>query len=260
MAKVSEMTIRDVPLYEIDPPEDVDRATIDSVEVHTLAESIKEIGLLQGILVRPVGGRFQIVLGHRRFLACKALELHDIRAEIREMDDKEAALARATENLARVDLTPLEEARIYGNLRHKHEMTLEEISRRMGRGIGTIKHRMDILRMPEVLQEAIHRKQISMTVAEELWQISDQPSLEYYLLFAVDNGCTKEVARGWAKEWKDSKRREASAGVQSTCVSNPYEPKPIYISCDLCQGPVELGKDCQLRICDECMNTIKKNM
>ena len=260
MARVSKIRIEDVSMMELDPPQDVDRMEINSEEVQVLADSIKELGLLQGIMVRPVGDRYEVVLGHRRYLAHLKLGRTTIRAEIKKLDDIEAALIRATENLARVDLTPLEEARIYRNLYEKHGMPFDAIGKRMGRKPATIKHRMDILRMPDILQNAIHHKKISMSVAEELWVISDLPALEYYLNFALDNGCTKTVARSWAKEWKDSKRRdEAAKGLDADCLS-PYEPKPIYISCDLCDGPVELGKDKQLRLCENCWLTIKQNM
>lgn len=260
MAKVLEISVEDIPLALIDQPPDVDRMEIDQAVVDELAQSIQELGQLQAVLVRPVGDRYQIVFGHRRFLACEQLSRATIRAEVRSMTDKEAAVIRGVENLQRVDLTPVEEARVYARLRDKHNMTLEEIGLKMRKKAGTVKRRLDLLKMPPPLQDAVHKKQISITVAEELWAISDQPSLEYYLMFAVENGCTKEVARGWAKEWKDSKRRDAAASVDGMCVTNPYEPRPIFIACDLCQGPVELGKDCQLRICDACMQTIKKNM
>lgn len=253
-------TIEHVLLLKIDPPQDIDRMEIDPAGVEELALSIKEVGLLQAILVRPAGDRYEVILGHRRYLAHRKLGMDTIKAEVRKMSDKEAALARATENLAREDLDPLEEAMTYERLHVKHGMSYEEIGKRMGKKAATVKRRMDICKMPPAIQEALHFKRISITVAEELWPIRDLASLDYYLSFAVENGCTKDVARGWAKDWKDTARRNESAERLSVGVDSPYEPRPIYIPCDLCDSPMELGKDHQLRLCDSCHQTIKQNM
>ena len=258
MDGVSKTELGELSLQFIDPPPDVDRMEIAQADIDELAQSIQDLTQLQAVLVRPVGDRYEIIFGHRRYLACKQLSFKFIRAEIRSMTDKEAAVIRGVENLQRVDLTPIEEANVYGRLRDKHHMTLEEIGIRMKKKAGTVKRRLDLLKMPPLLQVAVHKKQVSVTVAEELWLISDQTSLEYYLTFAIDNGCTKMVARGWAKEWQDSQRREAVAGGGAGQALSPYEPKPYYIACDFCNQPVLLGEEKQVVICRECYEHIKK--
>ena len=258
MEKVSETKVSHISLASIDPPPDVDRMEINLAGIDELAQSIQELTQLQAVLVRPVGDRYEIIFGHRRYLACKQLSRDTIRAEIRSMTDKEAAVIRGVENLQREDLTPIEEAQVYGRLRDKYEMTLEEIGLKMKKKAGTVKRRLDLLKMPPPLQVAVHKKQVSVTVAEELWQISDPTSLDYYLMFAIDNGCTKLVARGWAKEWQDSQRREAVAGGGAGQGLSPYEPKPYYIACDFCNQPVLLGEEKQVVICRECYEHIKK--
>jgi ParB family chromosome partitioning protein len=260
MEKCLTRRVEDVPLSIIDPPEDVDRVSIDSLYLQELATSIQEIGLLQAILVRPVGDRYEVVLGHRRFLAHHQLGMPRIRAEIRVMSDVEAALARATENLARENLTPIEEAQVFQRLIEKHGLSLEQVAQKMGYKSGTIRRRLDLLRMPPPLQEAVHQKRISQTVAEELWPISDLSVLDYYLSFAIENGCTKEVARQWVKDWKDTQRRQQTAGVQGVGVSSPCEPRPTYIACDLCGGPEDISQMKILRICGACHESVKNAM
>lgn len=257
MDAVSATQVRDIPLALTDPPPDADRIDINPVDVDELAQSIQELGQLQAILVRPIGDRYEIVFGHRRYLACKQLSRDVLRAEIRPMTDKEAAVIRGVENLQRVDLTPIEEAQVYGRLRDLYNMTFEEIGLKMKKNAGTVKRRLDLLKMPPSLQTAVHKKTISISVAEELWSIRDNASLEYYLMFAVENGCTKEVARGWAKEWKDTQRRDAAAGVAAPSPLSPYEPRPYYLTCDFCHQPVLLGDEKQVIICPECYRQIK---
>ena len=260
MAKPLKQTIKNVSLDLIDEPEGILRISIDPDDLSQLAQSISEIGLLQPILLAIKKERFEVVFGHRRFLAHKQLDLSEIKSICRQMSHKEIGIARATENISRADLTPIEEATTYKNLIEQYGFTLEQVAKKMSKSPGTIKRRMDLLRMPPSLQKAVHNNQISMTVAEELWAIRDESSLDYYLMFAVENGCTREVARAWAKEWKDSQRRDRSPDVVGGGDVSPYEPRPVYVACDICIQPMQIGSETVYRCCPECAKTIKTNL
>ena len=257
MVKPSKRTVKNVSLDLIDEPKGILRMDIDPEDLEDLAQSISEIGLLQDILLAVDGERFEIVFGHRRFLAHKKLGLSTIRAIVRTMTQKEIGIARATENISRSDLTPIEEAATYKNLIDEYGFSVEQVAKKMAKSPGVIKRRMDLLRMPPSLQKAVHKKQISIAVAEELWPISDPADLDYYLSFALDGGCTKEVARSWCKDWRDTKRRKQSNGEPTPSQLAPNEPRPVYVTCDLCAGPMELGKEVVLRLCPDCFNVIK---
>jgi len=260
MAKKVSEKLEYVDLKQIDEPKSMARLDINAEAVTELAQSISEIGLLQPIVLREDGQRYEIIAGHRRYLAHKQLEVTTIKSIVKTMSDQDAIIARASENLARVDLTPMEEATIYSDLVNVHEMTLEQIGQKMGKTPGTIKRRLDLLKMPPALQQAVHKGQISMSAAEELWPISNMTDLEYYLLFAIENGCTKEVARGWCKQWKDTQRHQANPSEEGGGASSPYEPRPYYVPCDICNGPEEMEKMVRMAICPACYKTIKENM
>ena len=261
MPKPSKQTVKDISLDLIDEPKGIVRMDIDPDYISELAQSISEIGLLQAILLAIDGERFEIVAGHCRYLAHKKLGLSTIKAVVRQMSPVEIGFARATENIERKDLTPVEEAATYKNLIEQYGLTLDQVSRKIGKTPGTIKRRMDILRMPPVLQKAVHKKQISMTVAEELWPIADEASLDYYLIFAIENGCTREVARSWAKDWKDAQRRSHNSDDPGGRVDlSPNEPRPSYVPCDICNEPVDLNTTKFFRTCPGCFTAIKKAM
>ena len=247
-----------VSMSMIDRPKEGVRMEIDPESVTELANSIHEQGLLQPILIRKAGSRFEIVFGDRRFLAHSQLARKDIRATITEMTDLECALARATENLARADLTPLEEAAIYHDLFDNRSMTPEQIGKKMGKGPGTIIRRMTILKMAPCLQKAVHEKKISVSAAEELAMIKDIASLEYYLECAIEHGATQAVCRLWAKDWKDGQRRKDTGAEGGSLPQAPFESKPIYVTCDTCLGAMELGKEVVLRVCPGCAKSIKE--
>ena len=260
MTKPMKDKIAEVDLALIDEPKAIIRLEISSEAISELAQSISEIGLLQRVLLRPDGDRYEIVFGHCRFLAHKELGLKKIKSVIRVMTDQEVAIARATENLNRKDLTPIEEAATYKDLFESHAMSLEQIGARVGKSPALVKRRMDLLKMPPQLQKALHSKQISIGVAEELWPITDITTLDYYLSFALDGGCTVAVARQWCKDWRDFVRRQDSDIVGGGGASNPFEPRPVYVACDLCVGPMEIGQETVLRVCPACYKTIKDNM
>lgn len=251
-------TIRKVDLSLLDEPKGIVRMEINQEYISELAQSISEIGLLQPILVRPDGERYEVVFGHRRFLACKLAGLDQISALVRNMTDEEAAIARATENLAREDLTPIEEAATYRDLIDVYGMTVDRVARKVGITPGTVKRRLDLLKMPPELQKAVHTKLISMTVAEELWGIDDAASLDYYLSFAIDGGCTKETARQWCKEFKDARRRSFTTGGGSGGELSPLEPRPHYVTCDICLEPARIEETKAFMVCSVCQELISK--
>ncbi len=206
MAKALKMTVREIKLDLIDEPSGVVRMEIDPEAVTDLAKNIAEVGLLQPLNVRPRGERFEIVFGHRRFKAVQQLGYKKVPCIVGDRGDVGTALARASENLRRVDLTPIEEAAIYADLHDNHALSYNDIGKQMGPSAGVVRRRTDLLRMPPEVQKAIHRKQISVGVAEELWSIGDPEGISYYLGHAVDHGVTVAVARQWAQDWKKAKR------------------------------------------------------
>lgn len=256
MAKVSKEKIYEVDLSQIDEPEGVIRLEIDQDEISELAQSISEIGQLQAIVLTKNGERFEIVAGHRRFLAHQLLEMQTIKATVHKMDRQQAAISRATENLSRVNLTPIEEGAIYSNLIDGHGMTVDQISKRVGKTAGVVKRRLDLMKMPPSLQKAIHSGQVVVGVAEELWRISDIVDMDYHLGLAIDNGITRVVARQWVDDWAKSKRAPNPDGERGGRVSPPYLERPVFVACDLCQGPMKIGDETVIRACPECSGQI----
>jgi len=245
----------------IDEPDGVIRLDINPDTILELSESIKAIGLLQPILVRPKGERYEIVFGHRRFLATQKLGAARIMATIRGLDDPTTALMRATENMAREDITPVEEAAIYQDLIDNGGLRIDQIADRLGRSGGIIKRRLTLLRMPTCLQKAIHKKEIGYSVAEELWPLGDGPDLEYLLMISIDHGATQSVVRTWVKDKLDERRRKASGTGEGGGVdSSPLELKPTYYACDICHNPTDLNKSEVMRMCKQCKSAITKGL
>jgi ParB family chromosome partitioning protein len=257
MAK-KQLTERLIPLEKIDEPEGVIRLDVEDDAIKTLSASINALGLLQAILVRPAKDRFEIIYGHRRFLACRLLGMSKIRATVQELTDIQAAMMRATENVERVDISPIEEAAVYQDLVETHKLSLDKIAGMMGKSSGIIRRRLDLLRMPDCLQIAIHKKEINYSVGETLWQLQDQGEIEYYLVFAIENGASRNTVLQWVKEALDKRRRKDTDVGTGGGLSSPMEVPPQYVACDVCRKAMEIGKETLIRACPDCTGLIKK--
>lgn len=195
-----------VPLKEIDPPSEAQRNTIDPGKIIELAESIRSNGLQEPILLRPMNGRYEIVFGHRRFLAHQHLGIGGIPSFIREMDDVQVIIVRAIENLQRENLSPMEEAKTYYLMKTKGGMDLDEICKRSGKHFNTVKRFLRIYEWPPEFQEAIDRRGVAISVAEELLKVDDPQMRHYYLELAVQNGITQKVAELWVSDYFKSQQ------------------------------------------------------
>jgi len=252
MVEANKSVFKYIAMDKIDRPSEATRLEIDAEEIRELAESIEERGLLQPILVAPRGNRFEIVAGDRRYLAHVKLGRKKIQAKVSDSDDVSIIIDRATENLQRRDLTPLEEGVIYAGLRDKMGLTVGEISQKIRKSAGRIERRLSVLKMPDSFQKALHFGKVSMTVAEELWSTPDADKREYFLELAVHHGITKDIARSWVDDFKASLRQKLGAGEGGSRLTEPFENVPIYRACDLCKDPVEYKDVVELRVCPRC--------
>jgi len=256
MPKASTSRVKEIALEKLDEPKGTIRLEIDPGKIASLAENIEQVGLLQPINVRAVADRFEIVAGHRRYLAFKKLGRKKIACIVGHFSDVGSALARASENLGRVDLSLMEEAAIYSDLHDNHGLSHDEIGKCFGTSAGVVKRRLDLLKMPGQLQKAVHRKQISYSVAEELWRLGEESAIDYFLGYAIDHGVTQTVARGWVNDWKKEQRFKSGGTGEGGGDRSPAETRPVYICCDLCLGALELGKEHTIRACSKCAGLI----
>ena len=157
-----------LPLDRIDPNPAQSRQVFPAPEMAELTESIRQEGILQPILVRPVGDRYQVVAGERRTRAARLAGLTEIPALIREMDDAAAALATAVENLQRQNLDLEDEARCFAHLQELSGLSDRALAERLGKARDYVNRRLRLLRDRPDLFAAIREGRITQRAALDL--------------------------------------------------------------------------------------------
>lgn len=181
------MTLKELPADEIAPNPRNPRQHFDEDALAELTESIREQGLLQAVLVRPTdeGDGYELVHGERRLRAVKELGWDTIRAEIRDLGDKEALEVSITENLQREDVSPIEEARGVAALIEEFDLTQAEAAQKIGKSRSHVANQLGLLNLPDLLQRSVLHKTLSP------WQARTLNSVwgEYWLWdLTVDHG------------------------------------------------------------------------
>ncbi len=173
-----ENRISELPISLIDPKSDQPRKYFDKDALAELAESIRENGLLQPILVRETAsGRYQIIAGERRFRASKLAELDEIPTIILDKDDKKAAEISLIENIQREDLNPVEEALGFRALKNDFGMTQEELSERIGKSRSAIANSLRLLDLPHEVLELVIASGLSAGHARTLLGLKNEEEM-----------------------------------------------------------------------------------
>ena len=168
--EVFELNINDIMPNRFQP-----REIFDEQALNELSLSIKEHGVIQPIIVRKIGDKYEIIAGERRFRASQLAGKQTIPALIRDIDDKEAAKIALLENLQRSDLTPIEEAKTYQTILKLDNITQEELAANLGKSQSTVANKLRLLNLAEEVQTALLNKQISERHARSLLNV---PNLE----------------------------------------------------------------------------------
>src|SRR5579875_3427083 len=166
--------LRRLPVELIAPNPGQPRQVFDEEALLALAESIRHQGVLQPVLVRPLaGGRYELIAGERRWRAARMAELAEIPAVIRHHDDAASLEIALVENMAREDLTPVEEARACAALVEELGLTREEVGLRVGRSRVAVSNLIRLLDLPDEALELIERRALTEGHGRALLTIED---------------------------------------------------------------------------------------
>lgn len=195
-----------VKLSEIEPNKNQPRRTFDEEGLSELCESIKEHGLLQPILVRPMtNGAYQIIAGERRWRACRMAELDTVPVIIKEFDDRKAMEVSIIENLQREDLNPVEEALGFKSLIDTYGLTQEQAAQRVSKSRSAVANALRLLTLPEDALKKLRDGKITVGHAKAL--LSAPTEKVAVLLQLAVNGASVRQIEQLAKQDTSAKKK-----------------------------------------------------
>ncbi|MGN0552993.1 MAG: ParB/RepB/Spo0J family partition protein [Oscillospiraceae bacterium] len=177
-------------ISEVEPNKNQPRQNFDEESIANLAESIRENGLIQPIVVRKSAMGYQIIAGERRWRACRMLGMNEITAVVKEYDDEQVAKAALIENIQRENLNPIEEAAAYKDLMEKYDMTQEQLSKVIGKSRSSIANSVRMLEMPESIQQLLISGKLSIGQAKAIASAKDEETMEMIARQASDGKLT----------------------------------------------------------------------
>lgn len=203
-------------ISEIEPNRSQPRKNFDDAAISALADSIREHGVLQPLLVRPLpSGSYQIVAGERRWRAARMLALDEVPVVIREMTELEAAQIALIENLQRENLNPIEEALGFRRLQDDFGMKQENIAKTVGRSRSSVANTMRLLRLPEEVQEMLIDGSLSAGHARALLGFPDEDAMIAAAHKAADGLLTVRQLERMASEVEETPQETPSVRVNS---------------------------------------------
>ena len=172
-APARESGLSEIEVDLIDPNPFQPRTRFDETRIEELAASLRAAGVLQPLLLRPVGLRYQVVAGERRWRAAQRAGLAKVPAIIRHVHDQEALELTLIENLQREDLNSIEEAQAYERLTHEFGLTQEEVADRTGKDRATVANTIRLLKLPKPVQDLVSDGKLTAGHARAILAIGD---------------------------------------------------------------------------------------
>jgi len=170
---VTEEGIKNIPLRQIKPNPLQPREDFDTQSLEELTQSIKEKGVIQPILVRRKGDYYELIAGERRLRAANSLNLKEIPAIVKDVEDCDSLELSLIENIQRQNLNPIEEARAYQYLVDKFQLTQERLGEVLGKARVSVTNTLRLLKLPKEIQEDIKKNRLSFAHGRALLEIED---------------------------------------------------------------------------------------
>ncbi len=204
-------------LEEITPNREQPRKEFDEEKIAELADSIRQHGVLQPLLVRPmVTGGYQIVAGERRFRAARMAGLHEVPVVVRELEDAQVTELALIENLQREDLTPMEEAMGYQSLMEQYGLTQEQVAETVGKSRPAIANALRLLQLPEEIRELLELGKITAGHARALLSFPDEESRMQAAKLAAEQGITVRELEKMAQKAGEPQKEKPRSPQRST--------------------------------------------
>jgi len=207
--------LAELPVDAIHPSPRQPRRRFDTEAGAGLAESVRSQGVVQPVLVRPrAAGGYELIAGERRWRAAREAQLTTVPAVVRDADDRDTLLLGLVENVAREDLSPVEEARAYSVILDEFGLSLGELAERVGKSKPAISNRVRLLELPEDVLKMVERGQLTERHARAVLAVPDHEGRRALARKIVQKGMSVRAAERAAR-WAGAKRKQRRQVTQA---------------------------------------------
>ncbi|MBA7530370.1 Nucleoid occlusion protein [subsurface metagenome] len=248
--------LKHISLDELKTPKFDSRLIPNPEKDDELRDSIKEVGVLEPILVKDTSDGYEIVAGNRRFREAGRAGLAAIPCVVIKVSGAEAEKIKLHENLKRLSLSHLDQAFTFGHMIKEFKMTEHQVSVLVGKSIAYVSQHLALLSCDENLQTAVHDGGISFSVARELMQCKDPDDRLRFQNLTLDNGASSRTIQSWVRE--SNRETDIATGKEpKTFKQNlPQSPQIPMYPCKVCGNLTEIPNLNVIRLCNSCNSNI----
>lgn len=244
--------VQEVPLDLIDEPVNAERSQLVMEKLEALADSIREIGVVNPIRLNLRGNRFEIESGHRRFLAARMAKLATVPCIVLGAGDVDQDVARFHENFFREDVNPVDEGRWFLRLAETKKWAVKDIARFCSRSSGYVTSRMNLVQGDARVLAALEAGQVNFSQGVEILRASDEGVRSELLRVAVENGATVSSQQLMRFDYERVNRSASSVAVPGGAPPGTYAEQKHLISCPACHGEYDVRYIYPLSVCKTC--------
>ncbi len=198
--------IKEIKLSEIRSNPYQPRKIFDDESLQELADSIKEHGVVQPVIVKKSIKGYELVAGERRTRACRIAGLKTVPAVIKDFNDQEMMEIALIENIQRENLNPIEEAMAYDAIIHSYNLTQEDVAKKFGKSRTYITNLLGLLKLPEETRKYVEEKKLSMSHARALSKLEDKDEINRLAAKIVDEGLNVRAIENIARDINSPKK------------------------------------------------------
>ena len=258
MVEEKEKILVQVEIEKLVEPREILRGYMDQEKMAELMRSMEMVGLIEPLVVKRVKGKYEIIAGHRRYLAAVKLGWKSVPcvqiSNVYEYGD----LMKLHENLYREDIRPIDESLFLIRLKEVMKCSAEKLAAMIGRSNSYVSERLGMCEWPSDVLKLVEDEVFPFSVGREFAKIDDDGVRSNYIRFAVEGGINPAVARKWKEAYQKEKLEKGAAEVPNEPPVSSARSDPQMFKCQVCDKVEQIAATVLVRICNPCYDVIKR--
>ena len=242
----------------IDDPERPMRTDLTPESVADLVMSIKQMGIIEPLIVFEKGDRYEVIAGHRRRYAAELAKLTEAPCHVHKVSPEQIEMMKIHENMYRQNVRPSDEMMHFKYIMTRLKISPTKLAQLIGKSDAYVSERLGIADYEPELKEALDSGKINFSVAKELARLGDRNKTIEYLRYAIQNGLTQAGARQWVNDYKISLETPKQTSVINYDPATQTILQKIYYPCVRCNSKHEIQDVVPVYICNPCLQITNK--